>query len=73
MTINFSGGSRISRGGRGHGPLTWALFGENVCKNKRIGSHGGVCAGHAPLDPPMNLLSQHYASHIAQGTENIRY
>ena len=25
----------------GRGPLTWALFGENVCKNKRIGSHGG--------------------------------
>ena len=22
-----------------HGPPTWALFGENVCKNERIGSH----------------------------------
>ena len=32
----------------GHGPPTWALFGENVCKNERIGSHGGACAGHAP-------------------------
>ena len=39
-----SGRSRIScRGGMhplgGHGPLTWALFGENVCENERIGSH----------------------------------
>ena len=25
----------------GHGPLMWALFSENVCKNERIGSHGG--------------------------------
>ena len=22
----------------GHGPLMWALFGRNVCKNERIGS-----------------------------------
>ena len=48
----YSGGSRISRRGActhwgGHGPPTWALFGENVCKNKRIGSHRGACAGHA--------------------------
>ena len=28
-------------GGRGHQLLTWALFGENVCKNKRIGSSLG--------------------------------
>ena len=35
-------------------PLTWALFGENVCENERIGSHrgGGVCPAR-PLDPPM--------------------
>ena len=39
--------------GGGHGPPMWALFGENVCKNDRIGSHGGACAGHTPLDPPM--------------------
>ena len=25
----------------GHGPPTWALFGENVCENERIGSRGG--------------------------------
>ena len=48
-----SGRCRIShRGGihplGGHGPLTWALFGENVCENKRIGSHGG----HVPGMPP---------------------
>ena len=33
----------------GRGPLTQALFAKNVCKNKRIGSHRGACAGH---DPP---------------------
>ena len=32
----------------GHGPLTQVLFGKNVCKNKRIGSHRGACARHAP-------------------------
>ena len=36
----------------------WALFGENVCKNKRIGSHRGWCApGMPPLDPPMHNIS----------------
>ena len=40
---------------QGHGPPTWALFGENVCKNERIGSHRGACAGHAPLDLPMDM------------------
>ena len=28
------------------GPPTLALFGENVCKNERIGSRGGACAGN---------------------------
>ena len=32
------------------GPLTGALFGENVCENERIGSVGGV---YRPLYPPM--------------------
>ena len=27
----------------------WVLFGENVCKNERIGSHRGW---HAPSTPP---------------------
>ena len=42
------GGRAPIRGGRG--PPTWTLFSENVCENKRIGSHrgGGACAGHAP-------------------------
>ena len=26
----------------------WALFGKNVCKNERIGSCWGACAGGAP-------------------------
>ena len=34
------GGRGPVRGGRG--PLMQALFGKNVCENKRIGSHGGV-------------------------------
>ena len=38
----------------GAGPATWVLFGKNVCKNERIGSHMGACARHArPPDPPM--------------------
>ena len=33
----------------GRGPPTWALFGENVCENERIGSHrGGACTRHTP-------------------------
>ena len=40
--------------GGGRGPLTLALFGENVCKNERIGSHRGcVCPAHPP-DLPMS-------------------
>ena len=33
----------------GRGPPTRVLFGENVCKNERIGSHRGW---HAPGMPP---------------------
>ena len=33
---------------RGCGPLTWVLFGENVCKNERIGSHRGHALGTPP-------------------------
>ena len=32
----------------GHGPLTRALFSENVCKNERIGSHRGWCVPGTP-------------------------
>ena len=39
-------------GGRGPvvgcGPLTWALFTKNVCKNERIGSVGGHALGLPP-------------------------
>ena len=39
----------------GRGPLMQVLFGENVCGNKRIGSHrGGMRPAH-PLDPPMSI------------------
>ena len=71
--IHFSGGSRISRkrGGvhplGGRGPLTWALFGENVCENQRIGSHRGVCAGHAPQICQCIYFLLHYTrSHITR-------
>ena len=43
----------------GHAPIggcrppTWALFGENVCENERIGSHSTP-----PLDPPMSPLAK---------------
>ena len=32
----------------GHGPLTHAHFAKNVCKNERIGSHGGRAPGTPP-------------------------
>ena len=42
----------------GHRPLMWALFGENVCENKRIGScWGGDAHWQHPLDPPMSYAS----------------
>ena len=51
VSPSTSSGSRISRSGA---PTRWerqptirTLFGENVCENKRIGSHGGG----RPLDP----------------------
>ena len=40
----------------GHGPLLQVLFGENVCENKRIGSHRGACTRHTPLDLPMHCI-----------------
>ena len=41
----------------GRGPPTWALFGENVCENERIGSHRGAVR---PARPPRsaNALGQ---------------
>ena len=40
------GGHVDSLGGRG--PPMWALFGENVCENEGIGSHGGRAPGTLP-------------------------
>ena len=35
----------------------WALFGENVCANERIGSHrGGVRQKILHVDPPMHYF-----------------
>ena len=53
-----SGGSRISRRGActrwgGHGPPMWALFGENVCENGRIGCHRGGM--HRARPPPPQI------------------
>ena len=42
----------------GRGPPTWALFGENVCENERIGSHMGGVRPARPLDPPMGRTHQ---------------
>ena len=44
------GGCGPVRGGRG--PLTWMLFGKNVCKNERIGSIGGM----RPACPPQGWI-----------------
>ena len=49
----FPVGGRAPVGGGGRGPPTWALFGENVCENERIGSQKGGVPGARPLDPPM--------------------
>ena len=55
LCVQFSGGSRISRRGSvdplgGRGPLTWVLFGKNVCENERIWSRkgGGVRPARSP-------------------------
>ena len=42
----IAGGGHAPIGG--HGPPTWALFGENVCENERIGSHRGWRAQARP-------------------------
>ena len=40
----------------GCGPPTQALFTRNVCKNEKIGSHRGVCTGHAPRSANGNVI-----------------
>ena len=51
----------------GHGPLTWVLFGENVCKNERIGSHRRWHAPGMPppVDPPMIIFMNSYALNVS--------
>ena len=58
-TTQISGGSRISRRGwggvdplrrGGHGPPMQAL-------RQKLGPVGGACARHAPLDPPMQIIT----------------
>ena len=46
--VGGGGGGAEPLGGRQ--PLIWVLFGENMCKNERIGScwGGGGCAPVAP-------------------------
>ena len=41
---------------RGRGPRMRVLFGENVCKNERIGFHRGWCAPGTPLLDPQMLV-----------------
>ena len=61
----------------GCGPPTWALFSENVCENKRIGSHGGGggsvhrAPGTAPLDPPMHTVKVNVFVVIGATPQNI--
>ena len=38
----------------------WHFFSENVCKNERIGSHGGGVRRARPPDPPMKTI--HYVA-----------
>ena len=51
----FPVGGRQAIGG--HQPLTWVFFGENICKNERIGS----CWGRPLVAPPgsANADTQH--------------
>ena len=44
----------------GHQPLTWALFGRNICENERIGSRGEAARWQWSMDPP--LVKKRYIS-----------
>ena len=48
----------------GRGPLTWVLFGKNVCKNERIWSH----RGRAPDTPPRSANVLRYDSEYSSMT-----
>ena len=49
---------------RGCGLLRWLHFENFVCKNERIGTLRGACAGCAPLDLPMS--SQQHCAHFTR-------
>ena len=52
---------------RGRGPLTWVLFGENVCENERIGSHMGW---YAPGTPPRSaIVITHFSMYLLRGID----
>ena len=58
----FPAEGRAPVGGRG--PPTWALFGENMYENKRIGSHRAGVRPARSLDPPMQrMLLECLSSH----------
>ena len=58
--------------GGGHGPLTRAIFSENVCENERIGLGGGVHPA-CPLDLPLNSVASapFYTSKWAESTVKL--
>ena len=64
------GGHAPVRGGCG--PPTQVLFGENVCENERIGSHGGWCApGTPPRSANAALLEVDCEPYFHTNTWNI--
>ena len=70
VSLIHSGGSRISHWG--HGPLTRVLFSENMCENKRIGSHGGMGWAH-PLDLPMVNPTVESTDHVDKFHESGKF
>ena len=56
----------------GFWPPTWALFSENVCENKRIGSCRGGMHQHAPLDPPMLCVTQQISYTWTPGDHHLQ-
>ena len=80
LQFHVGGRSRISRRKGvhplgGHGPPMRALFSENVCENKRIGSHKGWHApSMPPLDPPMHVVyCRDVIQHKVQVTTDTAY
>ena len=75
---HLSGGSRISRRGRGprrgRGLPRRLRFGNFVCQNKRIGTLGRRAPGTPPpVDPPIPLGDkfQRWSSHVAEISPDV--